>query len=732
MKKTLIEKWLPIDIVSRDAAIEMSFKPQPAYYARCKELNLKCKGPGFYDPKIRSIHPWPARRPRSVCRAINLACILPPDISEKEYLEALGFSRNNLIELVSKGYPPLISYTKPDRELIKKYNLTYSNVTILDPMAGGGSIPLEALALGVKTVALEYNPVAYLILKATIEYPAKYGLELYRKVQDEVRKLIEWTMQTLGIYYKEHDGGYIIVRSIRCNKGHIRPLASEVKLTPTCIKRVYVKEPCTCNLNTSTIEYTWARQHKQLMLNKSVDDDLLLKVHLYFTKQVKGGFIDFSESDIDLILKAYHRFIEVRDNLALPNSKIPYVNNAFSKVLKYGLNTFSLLLNPRQALALGLISSYIRNRVKELYEDEGEFGAAVSLYLAFGASRMFDFNSILTTWNYRTKTIRDSLASYFSHRKFAFNSVYVEAVVPYRTLQWIFEPESEVEKGTGGGILPVLKELCNLLEGLGDKVQVYQGDALKLSRYFKEPLDIIHVDPPYYDVHTYSDMSEFSWSIIREVLEPILEHLFKNSLLLNEWNYRSNQVPRASEIVARSKAEKFRFDTLLRKFLMESHKVLKDDGLLVLWFSHRDWEAWNMVITSLLKANFSIVKVYPMASEHPSRLITRGGKAGFNRALIIVARKRAKVKLVDETRIEDEVSRLVDEAIMDINRSKITLNTKPTEEEIVLFTLATALTLITKVATEDYNKVKYVILRKAKEILKSKGYKSVEKILGML
>ena len=46
---------------------------------------------------------------------------------------------------------------------------------VLDPFAGDGSIPLEAPRLGCESYASDYNPVAVLILKATLEYPQKYG-----------------------------------------------------------------------------------------------------------------------------------------------------------------------------------------------------------------------------------------------------------------------------------------------------------------------------------------------------------------------------------------------------------------------------------------------------------------------------------------------------------------------------------------------------------------------------
>ena len=55
---------------------------------------------------------------------------------------------------------------------------------MLDPFAGGGSIPLEALRLGCEAHALELNPVAYLILLCTLVYPQKYGQQV--EIEEEV------------------------------------------------------------------------------------------------------------------------------------------------------------------------------------------------------------------------------------------------------------------------------------------------------------------------------------------------------------------------------------------------------------------------------------------------------------------------------------------------------------------------------------------------------------------
>ncbi|MEM1551038.1 MAG: hypothetical protein QXH03_00020 [Candidatus Bathyarchaeia archaeon] len=220
--KKLIEDALPVDVVSRDAGIEMSFKPTPSYLARCRELGLSVSGRTFYDPKIRSLLPWLARRSRSAARALNLAAILPSDVSAEQFLQMLGFSDKQLQELISAGYPPLISYTQPAVD--SHYT---DNVVIMDTMAGGGSIPLEAAILGTQTIACDYNPVAFLILRATVEWPARFGPDLYFQVRDEARRLITFAQEELARFYGENDRGYIIARQVLTDSGII-PLTSPV------------------------------------------------------------------------------------------------------------------------------------------------------------------------------------------------------------------------------------------------------------------------------------------------------------------------------------------------------------------------------------------------------------------------------------------------------------------------------------------------------------------------
>jgi len=93
-------------------------------------------------------------------------------------------------ELVYR-HPPALSIT-PSESLIHDIVRTSKDflalnekddVTILDFMAGGGVIPLEAVRYGFRVFANDLNPVAALVLKSTIEYPAKFGTSLAIKIK---------------------------------------------------------------------------------------------------------------------------------------------------------------------------------------------------------------------------------------------------------------------------------------------------------------------------------------------------------------------------------------------------------------------------------------------------------------------------------------------------------------------------------------------------------------------
>src|SRR5437867_2468909 len=104
---------------------------------------------------------------------------------------------------------------------------------VVDPFAGGGSIPLEALRLGCEAFASDLNPVACLILKVMLEDIPRHGPKLaeeLRRVGAEIKQQAE--KELADLYPKDPDEAtpiaYLWARTVRCespNCGAELPLA---------------------------------------------------------------------------------------------------------------------------------------------------------------------------------------------------------------------------------------------------------------------------------------------------------------------------------------------------------------------------------------------------------------------------------------------------------------------------------------------------------------------------
>lgn len=215
--KRLIEVTFPVKEVSEESA---------------REKNIR-------HGHISTLHIWWARRPLASSRATNYAALVPApkDIEElenkRQFVAELSKWENSLNEIIIE---------KARKDILEAFK--GRRPRILDPFAGGGAIPLEALRLGCETYASDYNPVAVLILKAVLEYPQKYGGEkktrgaldqwVSHNEQDEedkydlvadVKKWGEWVLEEAKkelerFYPKDEDGyipvGYIWARTIKC------------------------------------------------------------------------------------------------------------------------------------------------------------------------------------------------------------------------------------------------------------------------------------------------------------------------------------------------------------------------------------------------------------------------------------------------------------------------------------------------------------------------------------
>ena len=173
MQPRLIEKWLPINEVSIEAVRE--------------------GGALAGHPPVNQLHVWWARRPLIASRAAIAASLLPTDADRSKFLTNIGTTtevitaRRKMDAIKAEGGWSDVSF--PNKRAFQ-HNPDFltekgvSSPTVLDVTAGGGSIPFEAGRLGFRTVANELNSVACLILRATCQWPQRYGyplLDAYRQ-----------------------------------------------------------------------------------------------------------------------------------------------------------------------------------------------------------------------------------------------------------------------------------------------------------------------------------------------------------------------------------------------------------------------------------------------------------------------------------------------------------------------------------------------------------------------
>jgi putative DNA methylase len=189
-----------------------------------------------------TLHLWWARRPLASCRAMLLALLLPDpcdahcpeDFKEKarEFLGPLPGRVGNSDEDLRVALLGFIgdfanwdnaastSFLDAGRGLVKAAHPEETPL-VVDPFAGGGSIPLEALRLGCDAFASDLNPVACLILKTLLEDIPRSGPRLadeLRRVGVEIKSAAEKELQ--GFYPPDPDGArpiaYLWARTVRC------------------------------------------------------------------------------------------------------------------------------------------------------------------------------------------------------------------------------------------------------------------------------------------------------------------------------------------------------------------------------------------------------------------------------------------------------------------------------------------------------------------------------------
>lgn len=651
--KRLIEESFPVKEVSVESAREKSIR----------------------HGHISTLHIWWARRPLAASRATIYAALIPPPKDDEDWQK----QRNFIIELSKWENSNNTALIEKARADILKANGGVPP-KVLDPFAGGGSIPLEALRLGCETYANDYNPVAVLIEKCTLEYPQKFGHrpQINEKWGDisgsadnpllaDVKKWGQWVLKEarkeFGQFYPtDPDGsipvGYLWARTIPCQNpscGVQIPLIRQFWLAKTGKKEValypyteknqimfkivgdgYEKMPqefdpqqgtvaravATCPLCGSTVD---AKTTRQLFQNgKSSERMVAVVVHKPGASGKKYRLVN--EQDFEAFKEAA-KFLKEKEAILrkewglepVPDEVLPIMSGVFNAPI-YGINTWGKLFNARQLLTLIILANTIRRANGEMKEKdyENEYAKAVTGYLGLILDRLADYNSTLCRWANNGEYVGNTLT---------------RQALPITWDYFELFPDSKSTGDFNSGI-DWVSRVIETNATINKSAIIFNNSAISIEKndnYF----DAIFTDPPYYYNVPYADLSDFFYVWLKRSIGNFFPDLFSTVLS-----------PKKNEIVQMKfwdqerypeKDQKW-FENSLTKAFKEIYRVLKPNGVAIIVYAHKSTEGWETLINSLLDSGLIMTGAWPLNTEMGVRLRSHES-AALASSIYIVARK---------------------------------------------------------------------------------------------
>ncbi|MCM8747168.1 DUF1156 domain-containing protein [Thermomicrobium sp. CFH 73360] len=686
----LIEEWLPIQELGIEAQRERSASSAL--------------------PPLYFLHVWWARRPLVVSRAAVLASLLPawrPDWPEplrqrfptREAYHSwfrwlLGIhgdpvaarariaeadARGERLAYGAFGYKRAFMFSPLEEELAALVQLLADHwesdlVTVLDPTAGGGSIPLESLRIGLTVHANELNPVAAVILCATLDYPARFGETL-------AEEILQWSARLIGrlepplevIYPRESNGlvhAYLWARTVACPQtGKPIPLSPNWWLQRDNRAHVAVRLLCQPDWPECRFEIVRGAEADRVAeqgtirrgdavspwTGQVVDGDYIKReaqagrmgqqLYAVVVKTARG--IDFrppTEADLAAAAAAEAELARrlpiwlARD--VLPDEEIP-LGNKTAEPLRYGMTRWRDLFNPRQLLALGTTVEALRALESELFAAlPADRARAVLTYLALAVDKLANYNSRLSCWHSRHSTI----ANTFDRHDFSMKWSYAEmaVVAAGKGLDWAINQVVDAYRGIAQLTQPARLPLWQRQgQSPVERLRITQGDARNLRHLPDGSVHLVCIDPPYYDNVQYAELSDFFYVWLKRTVGHLYPDWFSAPLTEKDSEAVANPA-RFAALGRRGQAQDLArrdYERKMTAIFQECARVLRSDGVLTVMFTHKRVDAWDALAQALIDAGFQVTASWPVHTESEHSL-HQAKKNAARSTILLSCRKR--------------------------------------------------------------------------------------------
>ncbi len=706
-RKKLIEVALPLEAINKESAREKSIR----------------------HGHPSTLHLWWARRPLAACRAVLFAQMVDDPSSlldEFPTEEAQETERQRLFriieELVKWGNTTneavlhaarveIARSAARNHSLSLPHSMTPAEVAaalkqyappVLDPFAGGGSIPLEAQRLGLEAHARDLNPVAVLINKALIEIPPKFaGLPpinpesrekyLHKEwkgaegLAEDVRYYGNWmrneAWKRIGLFYpKVHlPKGYgnsettviawIWARTVICPNPACRariPLVRTFRLSTKKGKEVWAEPIIDRTAKMVRFEIRQGNGALEGTVNRQGAICVACGTpagFAYIRSEGKSGRM--GTQLIAIVAQGPHGRVYLSSML----DHIKAADEARSiwepdqelqgkcrvNVSLYGMNTFGDLFTSRQLVALTTFSDLIQRAREKVLADAIAAGLpADGVALNDGGTGANTYADAVATYLAlavdRSVDRNSTICSWDSSPKMeALRNTFARQAIP---MIWDFA-EGNPFSASSGNWMNNVEWVSMVIDRARSTLCGYASQQDAMATINGTAPSLISTDPPYYDNIGYADLSDFFYVWLRRSLSGIYPDLFGTVL-----------VPKAQELVAtpyrfdgsKERARRFFEDGLSRAFTRMRDSGCADYPQTVYYaFKQSETESddnnhiggaisststgWETMLEGLLRSNFSITGTWPMRSEMSNRPVASGTNA-LASSIVLVCRPR--------------------------------------------------------------------------------------------
>ena len=630
-----------------------------------------------------TLHLWWARRPLASSRAVLLALLLPdpcdahcPDEfkeAARKILPTVGCGRGENDVDLRRGLLKFIAdfanwdnskkqtWLEAGRALVKAAH-DEDPPLVVDPFAGGGSIPLEALRLGCEAFASDLNPVACLILKVMLEEIPRHGPELAEELCEagaEIKRRAERELTSL--YPTDPDGAtpiaYLWARTVRCEapdcgaeiplmrsfwlckkpkrKWALRHLVERIDGAPPQVT-FKVFEPKTVDeVRSGTVTRAKAtclccgavlppdRVRLQLAAERGGADvkfdtngnrvgGARMTAVVTLRPDKKGRHYRLpTDPDYAAVSEAQARVSKMLEEwkrggkkglCPIPDEPLPPIGTLGFRIQRYGMLQWGDLFTARQKVALQSIAN-------EIAKDCGE---RVSGILALAVGKLADLGNAGAPWKPDAECPVHMLSS--------------QKIPPF----WDWAEPAPLADSSGSFQSAFGRSASTLASALSfslDSASVHSADASSQQLLPDESVGVWFTDPPYYDAVPYADLSDFFLVWLKRSLhtQTLLHDIFDFNTLLAPKEHEAVQ-DETKTVNGRTK-DRFWFEETMAKAFAEGRRILTDNGVGSVVFAHKTTEGWEALLSGITRGGWTITGSWPIATESDSRLRARDSAA---------------------------------------------------------------------------------------------------------